>query len=100
MLTAATALTGGQAAIAAITNYRSTEKPLNFLHTPLGELYGSNVFSMAEMEKRLPKDVFKSLKRTIEKGAIGKSRLVGSVNGGGPLLKLRTSGGDINVRAE
>lgn len=37
---------------------------------------------------------------TIEKGAIGKSRLVGSVNGGGPLLKLRTSGGDINVRAE
>lgn len=37
---------------------------------------------------------------TIEKGAIGKSRLVGSVNGGGPLLKLRTSGGDINVRTE
>ncbi len=35
---------------------------------------------------------------TIEKGGAGKSRLVGVVNGGGPLLKLRTSGGDITVR--
>lgn len=35
---------------------------------------------------------------TIERGGLGKSRLVGTVNGGGPLLKLRTSGGDINVR--
>ncbi|HYC69665.1 MAG TPA: DUF4097 family beta strand repeat-containing protein [Opitutaceae bacterium] len=35
---------------------------------------------------------------TIERGGVGKSRLVGSVNGGGPLLKLRSSGGDINVR--
>src|SRR6478736_5789805 len=35
---------------------------------------------------------------TIEKGGSGKSRLVGSVNGGGPLLKLRSSGGDIKIR--
>lgn len=35
---------------------------------------------------------------TIEDGGVGKSRLVGNVNGGGPLLKLRTSGGDIKVR--
>lgn len=35
---------------------------------------------------------------TIEKGGAGKSRLVGAVNGGGPRLKLRTSGGDITVR--
>lgn len=34
---------------------------------------------------------------TIERGGLGKSRLVGAVNGGGPLLKLRTSGGDIEV---
>jgi hypothetical protein len=34
---------------------------------------------------------------TIEKGGVGKSRLVGAVNGGGPLLKLRSSGGDIVV---
>ncbi|MBC7367049.1 MAG: hypothetical protein H7343_09605 [Undibacterium sp.] len=34
---------------------------------------------------------------TIEKGGVGKSRLVGAVNGGGPVLKLRSSGGDIVV---
>ena len=35
---------------------------------------------------------------TIEKGGAGRSRLAGQVNGGGPLLKLRSSGGDIAVR--
>ena len=34
---------------------------------------------------------------TIEKGGSGRSRLAGKVNGGGPLLKLRSSGGDIRV---
>jgi hypothetical protein len=37
---------------------------------------------------------------TIEKGGVGKSRLVGSVNGGGPRLKLRSSGGDISIRTD
>ncbi|SDR83945.1 DUF4097 family beta strand repeat-containing protein [Opitutus sp. GAS368] len=37
---------------------------------------------------------------TIAKGGVGKSRLVGSVNGGGPRLKLRSSGGDISVRTD
>jgi hypothetical protein len=37
---------------------------------------------------------------TIEKGGLGKSKLIGDVNGGGPRLKLRSSGGDIKVRAE
>ncbi len=36
---------------------------------------------------------------TITQGGIGKSSLSGDVNGGGPLLKLRTSGGDIEVVA-
>lgn len=36
---------------------------------------------------------------TIEKGGTGKSKLVGAVNGGGPLLKLRSSGGDVTVRS-
>jgi len=36
---------------------------------------------------------------TIEKGGTGKSRLVGAVNGGGPLLKLRSSGGDVTVHS-
>lgn len=35
---------------------------------------------------------------TIEKGGTGKSKLVGAVNGGGPRLKLRSSGGDVTVR--
>jgi hypothetical protein len=35
---------------------------------------------------------------TLEQGANGKNKLVGAVNGGGPRLKLRTSGGDITVR--
>jgi len=35
---------------------------------------------------------------TLEKGGSGQSHLVGAVNGGGPRLKLRTSGGDITVR--
>ena len=37
---------------------------------------------------------------TIERGGVGKSRLAGSVNGGGPRLTLRSSGGDIVLRAE
>lgn len=37
---------------------------------------------------------------TIERGGVGKSRLIGSVNGGGPKLKLRSSGGDIVIRSE
>jgi hypothetical protein len=36
---------------------------------------------------------------TMESSNRGRSRLAGSVNGGGPLLKLRSSGGDIVVRA-
>ena len=37
---------------------------------------------------------------TIARGGVGRSRLVGSVNGGGPRLKLRSSGGDISVRTD
>ena len=55
-------------AIAAVTNYKPISPPMNFAETPSGELFGSNVFGLAEMEKRLPKPVYKSLKRTIETG--------------------------------
>lgn len=37
---------------------------------------------------------------TIAKGGVGKSRLAGAVNGGGPRLKLRSSGGDITVQTD
>ena len=39
------------------------------------------------------------LKITIEQGGLKKSRLAGAVNGGGPSLKLRSSGGDILVES-
>lgn len=37
---------------------------------------------------------------TIEKGGLKKSSLSGKVNGGGPLLSLGTSGGDIRLKAK
>ena len=36
---------------------------------------------------------------TIERGGSGRSRLSGKVNGGGPILKLRSSGGDVVVQS-
>lgn len=35
----------------------------------------------------------------IEKGGTGRSRLAGEVNGGGPTLRMRSSGGDVTVEA-
>ncbi|MDA0990181.1 MAG: glutamine synthetase III [Verrucomicrobia bacterium] len=57
-----------QAAIAAITSYKSTEKPLNFLETPAKELFGSNTFNNGVMQDRLPKAVFKAVQKTIQRG--------------------------------
>ncbi|HVU32243.1 MAG TPA: DUF4097 family beta strand repeat-containing protein [Opitutaceae bacterium] len=37
---------------------------------------------------------------TLEGGNHGRNRLAGAVNGGGPLLKLRTSGGNIRIDTE
>jgi glutamine synthetase len=55
-------------AIEAVTKYKPLSPPLNFAETPSGALYGSNVFGLTEMQKRLPKQIFRSLKKTIEKG--------------------------------
>lgn len=35
----------------------------------IAEIFGSNVFNDAEMKKRLPRDTYKALKKTIEQGA-------------------------------
>ena len=56
-------------AIAAVTNYKPSAPPLNFKELSSHEVFGANVFSLSEMQKRLPKQVFKSLKKTIESGA-------------------------------
>ena len=53
-------------AISAVTNYKPISEPLNFAETPAKELFGVNVFSPAVMETRLPKAVYKSLKKTID----------------------------------
>jgi glutamine synthetase len=55
-------------AIAAVTNYKPIEKPLNFAETPSKDLFGVNVFSDSVMKERLPKDVYKAVRRTIDNG--------------------------------
>ena len=56
-------------AIKAVTNFKSSAAPLNFKELSSHQCFGSNVFTLAEMQKRLPKPMFKSLKKTIESGA-------------------------------
>ena len=55
-------------AISAVTNYIYTSEPFNFVETPSGELFGSNVFSKNVMKSRLPKEIYKSLDKTISQG--------------------------------
>ena len=54
------------AAISAVTNYKPSAPPMNFIDTPTHELFNSNIFGKAAMKKRLPKTVYKKLARTIE----------------------------------
>src|SRR5262245_32048442 len=56
------------AAIAAVTNYRSTEPPLDFSATPIEAIFASNVFNKSVMKERLPKPVYKALVKTIDAG--------------------------------
>ena len=55
-------------AIAAVTNYRATAQALDFSKTPASDIFGSNVFDDKVMQARLPKQVYKALRRTIDKG--------------------------------
>jgi glutamine synthetase len=55
-------------AISAVINYKPAHAPLNFHDTKPTEIFGSNVFSDKVMKDRLPKAVYKSLKKTIELG--------------------------------
>lgn len=55
-------------AVNAVTNYKPISPPLNFAETPASEIFGINVFSISTMQERLPKTVFKSLKKTIDRG--------------------------------
>ena len=55
-----------QKAIATITAFKSASPSLNYKETSSSELFGVNVFGLSAMKTHLPKDVYKSLKKTID----------------------------------
>lgn len=55
-------------AISAITSTPTVESGFDFVSSPTSSVWGDNVFSLNEMEQRLPKAIFKSLKKTITSG--------------------------------
>src|ERR1700684_2656570 len=60
--------TARRAAITAATNYKHEGVPLDYKESPAASLFGTNVFGLATMKAQLPKEVFRSVKRTIEAG--------------------------------
>ncbi len=68
-----------QSAIAAVTNYKSDVKPLNFAETSPTDIFGSNVFTDKVMKNMLPKDVYKSLMATKTSGEKMDSSIAGPV---------------------
>src|ERR1700728_221846 len=65
-----TQLSGNAVRLEAIYNVEAYVPPaVSFVQgEEPGEIFGSNVFTKAEMQARLPKAVFKSIVATIEKG--------------------------------
>ena len=59
-----------QQAISKVSAFKTSSPPLNYKETPSGSLFGANVFGMSAMKTHLPKDIYKSLKKTIEGGAV------------------------------
>ena len=57
-----------RAAVTAATNYKHAGVPLDYKESPAASLFGTNVFGLATMKATLPKEAFKSVKRTIETG--------------------------------
>ncbi len=55
-------------AIEAIASQPRLQGSFDFRNEKIDLIYGQNVFSLDKMEKRLPKDVFKSRKASIEAG--------------------------------
>ncbi len=57
-----------QDAIKAVAARGITETTIDYINEPSSSVFGENVFSLDLMEERLPKDVFKKLKKTIADG--------------------------------
>ena len=53
-------------AVAVINQRKPVETTINYKDTYSIDLFGANVFSMSIMKKRLPKDIYKSVKYTVE----------------------------------
>src|SRR5258707_11828577 len=66
-----TQLSGNEVRLQAIYNVEAYVPPaISFVPAEEpGEVFGSNVFTKAEMRRRLPKSVYKSVVATIERGA-------------------------------
>ena len=58
-----------QEAIQAIAGAKHHLNRLDFRKTPVKDVFGANVFNVEEQRQRLPKPVFKALRRTIDAGA-------------------------------
>ncbi len=58
-----------QQAISKVSAFKTSSPPLNYKESASGSLFGANVFGLSAMKTHLPKDVYKSLKKTIE-GAV------------------------------
>jgi glutamine synthetase len=58
-----------QEAIQSIAGAKRHLNRLDFRKTPVKDLFGINVFNVEEQRQRLPKPVFKALRRTIDAGA-------------------------------
>src|SRR6187402_1835882 len=55
-----------QKAISTISAFKTGSPPLKYKETASGTLFGANVFGLGAMKSHLPKDVYKSLKKTID----------------------------------
>jgi len=61
-------MSGNQARLSAIETVvnNNVEATFDYQGTPTKDLFGANVFDTAEMQKRLPKSVYKSLSKTMQ----------------------------------
>ncbi len=62
-------MTGNAARIQAVQNITNRQHTATTFPEPLSSLWASDVFTLAKMKESLPKEVFKSVKKTIETGA-------------------------------
>ncbi|OQY11782.1 MAG: glutamine synthetase type III [Desulfobacteraceae bacterium 4572_19] len=56
-------------AVTTISNYGPVESRINFLEKHSGDVYGENIFGIRIMQNRLPREVYKSVKNTIDTGS-------------------------------